>query len=266
MNNTITATAVPMRLKLNDLPLPDDVKQRTAILQRLRGHVVSTAWLPEGLAPELDATRTEHVRRIAQAVEAADHLRRLEERWAQQDAAHAAALRDAAREGAGAPADKRTADADRQTEEKSAAERLHATLMVLVEAVGAAVEVIREHEAEWLSVLRDGAGQAKEDRREAERLVEQARRHEFCQHRLASWLLAAANDDDGFSQQPSPTGQEAPPSTFHGLDPAAFERPWFRGQPWNPGTGAAPEPVAVPSTRGVHTVVRSDRDRGGRRA
>ncbi len=104
--------------------------------------------------------------------------------------------------------------------------------------------MLRSHEAEWLSDLQGRAGEAAEDRRHAEWLVEQALRHEWRQHRLAQWLQSAADDAGGFGQQPAPTGEEAPPPVFHGLDPRAFQRPWYKGQPWNRGAGAAPDPAA----------------------
>jgi len=89
MSTTTQETAEPMRLKLNGLPLPDDAKQRAAITQRLGGHAFDSRWLPEGLAPELDAARTQHLRRLAQALEAAHEVHGLQERWEQEDAAPA---------------------------------------------------------------------------------------------------------------------------------------------------------------------------------
>lgn len=249
MMKTINETTEPMRLNLNGLPLPeDDVVLLTAITQRLGGHVVASGWLPEELHPELDKARAEHVRRLGQSVEAADQVNGLQERWDTEDAAHGDALRDAAREGAKPPADKRTTDTDREGAEKSAAENLWATLMVLVEAVDAAVEVLRSHEVEMLADLQGRAGEAEEDRREAERLVESARRHEWCQHRLAQWILTSADDAGGFGQQPAPTGEEPPPAAFRELNPRAFERAWHQGREWNRGTGAAPEPEPAADT------------------
>lgn len=53
MSTTTPQTTEPMRLNINGLPMPDDPRQRAGITQRLRGHVVSTGWLPEDIAPEL---------------------------------------------------------------------------------------------------------------------------------------------------------------------------------------------------------------------
>jgi hypothetical protein len=81
------------------LPLsPPSTEAARAVRQRLQGHSTAGNWLPEGLWPELDAIRSEHLRIRSQVVAQLDALEELQRRSQAGDKQHAERLRQAHRE------------------------------------------------------------------------------------------------------------------------------------------------------------------------
>jgi hypothetical protein len=211
-----------------------------AVLPALpRGHhrLLSAAgnpdWLPHqtGFA-ELDVLRQEHHRHLAQVGQAKAALTELKLRHRQADRAHSAALKDVHRRGDTPPPDERPSAAERDAERTPLVENLAAAVAVLDEFAERAIETIREHEDEWLATLRGRVSALEQKRHEAERLLDEARREQWVNDRLAAWLKGTA-DDRGFAPVPLAQIAEPPPSWQPGADAHAFRRHWSTLQPWN---------------------------------
>jgi len=219
--------------------MPTDPAMQTALarkhlVERLRGHTTSAHWLPEGLAPELDELRAEQLRLRSQIAAERDALRALTARFTQEDAEFAQALREAYRSGtadspAKPPDDRRTPAEQRAAESGAATERLWAAAEVLADCGDTVIETVREHETEWLGDLRSQLTGVQEKRREAERLLAEARAEEFRAHRLGAWIQATA-DDLAMGRQPAPTVVPMPERFV--LPQETLERPWHKVREW----------------------------------
>ena len=112
----------------------------------------------------------------------------------------------------GSVKDGRTPGEQRQAERAAIEERLWAGVIVLAEVTDAVIELVREREDDWLADLRVRLEPAREKRREAERLLAEAKAEEWRIHRLGQWLQITS-EDGAFGRQPAPD-LESPPERF----------------------------------------------------
>jgi hypothetical protein len=201
------------------------------VQNRLQGRVVDPGWLPVGLHPEIDVVRKRHLELLRTVAGAVDELNDVADRWAEQDTGYSQALREAVGTGKPEPADERTTPEQRAAMQGRLGEKAQAAAEVLAEHVAHAVEVVREAENEILAGLRGQAKAAREQRREAEQHLASARRAEWKLARQARWVMQTADDPGGFGQQPAPTGDDNPPDMFQ-LRDGDLERAWHRREPW----------------------------------
>ncbi len=222
------------------LPLsPPSADAARAVREQLRGHSTSANWLPEGLWPELDELRAEQLRVRNQIAAELAALDAVNTRFRDEDRQHERQLRQAQRDGTpwvgqGRPHPARaTASGTRRSEE-----RLWAGVMVFGEVADAVIELVREREDEWLADLRGRLEPAQEKRREAERLLAEAKADEWQLHQLGQWVQITS-EDGAFGRQPAPAASE-PPALFSAeLLRSSLEVPWHRDRPWK---GEAEEP------------------------
>jgi hypothetical protein len=209
------------------IPAPRLVKTRRA-LQRLYGHTTSDAWIPEGLWPELDELRPEHLRLRGQVADQLEALDALAKKYSAEDAAHSERLRQAHRDGTlAAVRDPRTPPEKRAAEREAIQTVLEAGIEVLAEFADRVVQTIRDHEEQFLGDLRGHAAAAQDKRRQAQKLAAEAHAEEYRAWKLAQWVLATS-DDQAFGRQPAPGRQRAPGNWR--LPGSAFERPWHRAK------------------------------------
>lgn len=222
-------------------PPPPDTKTRVAVNQQLQGHTTSAQWLPEGLWPELDELRGEQLRMRAQVAVELDALEALDRKHRLEDREHQQRLRQAHRDGDPSSAeDPRTPAGQRAAERAAIEERVSAGLHVFAEHAERVIDCVREHEDEWLADLRSQLTVAEGQRREAERLVAEAKADEFHVQRLGMWVQVTA-DDEALGRQPAPTRQPVPHQFSREAVKHAVERPWHKLRPWN---GAKTEAAA----------------------
>jgi hypothetical protein len=209
------------------IPAPRLVKTRRA-LQRLYGHTTSDAWIPEGLWPELDELRPEHLRLRGQVADQLEALDALAKKHSAEDAAHSARLRQAHRDGTlGGVKDPRTPSEERAAEREAIQTVLEAGIEVLAEFADRVVRTIRDHEEQFLGDLRGKAAAAQDKRREAQRLAAEATAEEFRVWRLGQWVLATS-EDHAFGRQPAPEPVPAPRGWR--MPASGLERPWHRSK------------------------------------
>jgi hypothetical protein len=104
-------------------------------------------------------------------------------------------------------------------------------VVAFAELVERAIETIREHEDEWLAELRDERVPLVENkRREAQRLVAEARTDEWLLDRVARWIRGTA-DDVGFAPV-TPERAGEPPDNWQ-PDPWTLRRHFSELKPWN---------------------------------
>jgi hypothetical protein len=220
------------------LPKPPDIETARA-LQRLAGHTTSEAWIPEDLTVELNQLRREHIRLRRQVVAELQARSELARGFQREDDEREAALRLAARNGSPPPEDKRTSPEERAAKLAAIEQRLWATVHVLADVADTVIETLREQESDLLAALRHQLKPAEERRREAARLLAEARAEEFQLHKLGQWIQKTA-DDEAFGRQPAPVPGLVPPSVSSDVLKNSLERPWHNAKPWNPSkTGAA---------------------------
>ena len=209
------------------LPPPNEAAMR-AVREKLRGHATAANWLPEGLWPELDELRHEHLRVRHQVAGEVAALKALEDRFREEDRCYERGLQQAQREDRlEAVEDRRTPSEKRRADQATIAERLWAGVIVLGETKDAVIELFREREDDWLADLRAQLEPAREKRREAERLLEEAKAEEWHLHQLGQWVQITA-DDGAFGAQPAPT-PSPPPARFSAEVAASMlERPWHK--------------------------------------
>lgn len=217
------------------LPAPPDVRTRLLLAENLRGLTTAESWLPEGLWPELDDLREEHLRFRRQVVAVIEERASLLARYAAEDKDHVEALRQAARDGVRPPDDGRTPPDERERQRTAIEERLWAGIAVMAEHADAIVEHLRENEDEYLADLRERLLPAQQKRREAERLLAQAQSEELQVHALGRWVMTT-NDDDGLSRQPSPVPGAVPERLAATVLRDSLERPWHKARPWSRAT------------------------------
>jgi hypothetical protein len=218
----------PLVLPLSP-PSPDAAR---AVREKLRGHSTAANWLPEGLWRELDQLRAEQLRVRDQVAAELDGLEDLGARFREEDKQHDRELRQAQRDGSPeAVEDRRTPPEERQAERAAIEERLWAGVMVIGEIADAVIELVREREDDWLAELRMRLEPAREKRREAERLLAEAKAEEWRIHELGQWLQITS-EDGAFGRQPAPDF-EPPPERFSAdMMQASLEVPWHRERPW----------------------------------
>ncbi len=231
MTKTIDTDA-PLTLPMPSEPALRAKMARRGLAQRLAGFVTSPRWLPEGLFPELDKLRAEHVRLTRRAAAELGTLNDLVARFKGEDDEYNRLLRDAVQAGMGTPEDGRTPAQQRAEQRAQAEQRLWATLEVLADYADEVVEAFRDHEDQWLAGLRDQRDQADEKMREAQRLVSEAKSELFRVHRLGQWVQAEA-DSQALSKQPAPALEPAPEHVAADAFRDSLERPWHRIREWS---------------------------------
>jgi hypothetical protein len=229
------------------LPAPPS-RDAARAARSLRGHSTSARWLPEGVHPELDAIRAEHLRVRGQVVAELTALGALSERFAAEDREHDLALRQAQRQGTpDVMEDRRTSGDQRQAELEAIEERLWAGVVVLSEIVEQAIEWVREHEADLLAERRAELVSLVDDEREAREALGQARIKMWQLARFGPYLINLA-DDGAFGRQPVPA--PAPPPAQFDAQRAhrMLERHWSAPQA---GMGDDGQPLAGEDETGV---------------
>lgn len=211
---------------------------------RLSGATTSDRWLPQDLAPELDDARQEHLRIRARVVEAIVARADLRAGYKREDAEHAEALRQAYRVGGRQPEDTRTSEADRETAIARAEERLWAGVDVLGEQVEEVVNLIREHENEWLGAVRTRLRGLEQERHDAQLRIDAVAGEEWKLHRTGQWILTSS-DDGILGRQPAPEPCAPPPDFDRGLLATSTTRSWLNPAPER--VGAVSE-LADPTT------------------
>ena len=222
------------------LPLsPPSADAARAVREKLRGHSTAPNWLPEGLWPEMDELRSEQLRVRNQIAAELAALDAVNARFRDEDRQHERQLRQAQRDGTPkAVEDRRTPPEQRQAERAEINERLWAGVIVLGEIVAAVIELVRESEDDWLADLRGQLEPAREKRREAERLLAEAKADEWQLHRLGQWVQITS-EDGALGRQPAPTPSEPPAQFSAELLRSSLEVPWHRDRPWK---GESEEP------------------------
>jgi hypothetical protein len=110
-------------------------------------------------------------------------------------------------------------------------------VLVLAEVTDAVIALVRENEDAWLADLRQRLEPAREKRREAERLVQEAKAEEWRLHGMGNWLQVTSQDGP-LGRQPAPTlDQEIPERFSADVLRSSLERPWHRQRPWKEGEG-----------------------------
>jgi hypothetical protein len=114
---------------------PPDVATSVVLTEKLRGHVTSSRWLPEGLSPELDELRGEQLSRRERLASDLERLHDLVVGFQSEDSSYTEALRQAARDNTAPPEDHRTPHSQRQEQRAKLEERIWAGAVVFGELV-----------------------------------------------------------------------------------------------------------------------------------
>jgi hypothetical protein len=225
-----TTTEAPPRLgeSLRGLARILPAPARALLQARLGSFPGWSDWLPEGLDPQLDASRAEQHRLLALVAAEAEKLRGLRQKWNDEDAGREAALREAHRRGDPVPADSRAPPHERKAAEEGPVGSITALLEVLDEHAGRTIQLICELEDEVLAGLRARQPQVEAMRRDADRLMEQACAAEWELFETARWFMRSADD---VTPQPFPSRVPAPANWT--MPPHVLERPWHKLKPWN---------------------------------
>ena len=102
--------------------------------------------------------------------------------------------------------------------------------MVMAEVADEIINTLREQEPDILGELRVRLGAAEEKRREAERLIAEAKWRGVDIHRLGQWLMTTS-DHGPLGRQPAPRPEPMPAQFDRGLLATSLERPWHRQIP-----------------------------------
>jgi hypothetical protein len=137
-------------------------------------------WLPEGLFPELDELREEHLEHLNS--HAGDRARELREEYEAEDAARAEALRV----GGDVPAV--TPTAERQDALGEAEAEREAAVARFRDFIDRAVETLHRLEPEWREQFKQKTAEANRKREEAAALLAAAERETERVSRLELWL------------------------------------------------------------------------------
>jgi hypothetical protein len=166
----------PLALTLSAAqPSPEAIRA----IRKLRGHSTSALWLPQGLWPELDELRAKHLRVREQVAAEQAALKAIDARFRDEDRQHELGLRQAHRDGhPDSVEDQRTPPEQRRAQRAEVYERLSAGIIVFAEVAEAVIELVRDREDDLLADLRARLEPAREKRREAERLVAEAKTEE----------------------------------------------------------------------------------------
>jgi hypothetical protein len=221
------------------LPLSPSSPEAARAISQLQGHSTSALWLPQGLWPELDEIRAEHLRVREQVAAEQTALKAIDARFREEDRQHHLRLRQAHRQGRpGSVEDRRTPSEERRAERAQIEERLEAGIMVFAEVTTAVITLVRGREGDWLADLRRRLEPAQEKRREAERLLAEAKMEEWQLHQLGQWVQRTA-EDGPLGRQPAPVSS-APPAQFSEEKlRSSLEVPWHRDRPWKAKPQAA---------------------------
>jgi hypothetical protein len=218
------------RVKLSGLPVLD-IAARRALVERLTGHVLDPGWLPAAgvLGEALAAERAEHLRQLEGLRAAADAYRDAQAGFEAEDRQHVAALRAHVRDGGEPPADERTGPADRESRVAALREDLEARLVVLAGHVERVVGDLGDRQDQLLGELRALLEPADAKRREAERLLAEARGELWQLAQTGRWLQMTAADGP-LGRQPAPIPSPPPPTFSEESLKWALEVPWHKRQ------------------------------------
>jgi hypothetical protein len=111
-------------------------------------------------------------------------------------------------------------------------------VVVLGEVADQVIEVVRTYEDSWFTDLRCQLEPAREKRREAERLLEEAKSEEWLLHKMGQWIQLTS-DDSAFRRQPHPSPSPPPAQFSTEVAASVLERPWHVERPWK-GEGEQP--------------------------
>jgi hypothetical protein len=226
--------AGPLRLP------PPPTREATRAVRRLPGHSTSPLWLAEGLHPELDELRAEHLRLRSQVAAELEALAALDADFRNEDQEHDRDLRQAQREGSPeAVADERTPLDQRQAKRASVQERLWAGVIVMSEVAEKAIQWVREHESELLAERLSGVAALEEEERQALDAVAKARAKMWELAQYGPYIKRLA-EDGPFGRQPVPVPAQ-PPAAFD-ADQARrmLDRHWSEPKP---GHGDDGQPI-----------------------
>jgi hypothetical protein len=216
----IDAPAGPLRLPLGR------TREEGRVAMRLGSYLTSPRWLPAGWWPELDEAREEHRRLCSRLAEQLDQVKRLGRVHKAEDVNYAARLKAAARTAQAAPEDDRTPPAEREHQVNAALDQMWSLAAALADVCDETIALIAAREPDWINDLGQRRLEAEHARREADRLLQEARIAEWGVHQVASWVLATSEGRESFRGQPVPPPQP-PPDQF---ERAILSRPWWREQ------------------------------------
>jgi hypothetical protein len=219
---------------------PPPTKEAARAVRSLAGHSTSTLWLAEGLHPELDELRAEHLRIRGQVVAELEALVALHVRFREEDEQHKSKLRQAQRAGTVDAVDDDRTPLDQQQAERAAVEdRLWAGVSILAEVVEKAIQWVREHESELLAERLSGVAALEEEERQARDALARARSKMWELAQYGPYVKNLA-DDGPFGRQPVPV-PAAPPAQFDAVQARRMlERHWSKPQP---GIGDDGQPI-----------------------
>ena len=181
--------------------------------------------------PELDGLRAEALRYRRQVVAAIQARTDLLVKLKSEDEKHVDGLMASARDGAEPPEDARTPQEERDRQVAASEERLWAQVAVAGQHADSIIEHLRASEDEYLADLRSRLEPAQEKRREAERLLAEAKADEVRLYLLGRWLQVTT-DDGSFGRQPAPAPAQPVPARLSAeVFKDALERPWHKVRP-----------------------------------
>jgi hypothetical protein len=184
------------------LPLGRTVHERLTA-ERLKGHLTSDLWLPQGAWADLDPLRDEHLLLRERLAGELNALAELYAEFAVEDATHRQALKRSMADGEELH-DERTPGADRDQAVQDALDKVWLRIEVLADFVDNVVATVAERRDDWANVLGQQLLAAQENRRQAQRLLDQAAAVEHHSTVLGVWLDRTA--DNGWGR-----GQPCPP-------------------------------------------------------
>jgi hypothetical protein len=148
-------------------------------------------WLPEGLFPEVDALRAEHVKILDALEKATATLKSLRVRYNAEDEAREAAISN------GDEPPEVTGSAERKDALDEAQARVNVATNQLAEFVTRAAATFIANEQDWLTALAVQTADAEKVIREAEQAVLQAKRRQGEIAKRKAWVLRSSRPKAG---------------------------------------------------------------------
>jgi len=162
----------------------------------------SSGWLPEGLFPEADMLRAEHLTVLAALEEAEEERDGLRLAFNEEDEAREQAVAE------GEQAPTITGSAERKDRLDEAQARCNVAITKLAEFVGKAAATFTAHEKAWLDSLHAQKMTCEEEIRKAEEKVLDAKRQQGQIEKQRMWVARAVNPKGGrwtgFEDMPDP--------------------------------------------------------------